>query len=153
MRSGVRSRVAGIARGIVGSLSQLEQFVPPHNASTTQDLQEVESFLSKSERLFVLTGAGISTESGIIDYRSEGVGLYATSASRPTNYTDFLRSAATRQTALLGPQHHSLASLLVIQTQRLPCSIGHFGAPRAGALAGDPERGQSPPQGWLQEAD
>lgn len=100
MRTGVGSRVVGIARRTVGSLSakgELESFVPPHNASTTQDLQEVKGFLSKSKRLFVLTGAGISTESGIKDYRSEGVGLYATSDSRPTNYTDFLRSAAIRQ--------------------------------------------------------
>jgi len=44
-----------------------------------------------------LTGAGISTESGIRDYRSEDVGLYAISDTRPIQYTDFLQSAANRR--------------------------------------------------------
>ena len=73
------------------------QFVPPHTSIPKSDLLRLESFLASSERLFVLTGAGVSTESGIKDYRSEGVGLYATSTSRPTNYADFLRSASVRQ--------------------------------------------------------
>lgn len=62
-----------------------------------QELLKIEKFMLSSERLFVLTGAGTSTESGIKDYRSEGVGLYATSSSRPTNYADFLRSETVRQ--------------------------------------------------------
>ena len=37
------------------------------------------------------------TESGIPDYRSEGVGLYATSKSRPMQYRDFIQSDAFRQ--------------------------------------------------------
>lgn len=73
------------------------QFIPPHMAIPKSDLLQLEAFLASSERLFVLTGAGISTESGIKDYRSERVGLYATSTSRPTNYADFLRSASVRQ--------------------------------------------------------
>ena len=36
----------------------------------------VQEFLEPVKRLLVLTGAGISTESGIPDYRGEGVGLY-----------------------------------------------------------------------------
>ena len=79
------------------SKGELGHFVPPHNSISMQDFQRVERFLQNSKRLFVLTGAGISTESGIKDYRSEKVGLYATSDSRPTNYTDFLRSADVRQ--------------------------------------------------------
>lgn len=95
MRSGV---VRAIVTRMISSIpEELEQFVPPHNSVSAQDLQRVERFLSMSERLVVLTGAGISTESGIKDYRSEGVGLYATTESRPTNYADFLRSAAVRQ--------------------------------------------------------
>lgn len=76
---------------------ELMNFVPPHASASEEDLQKVEAFLHNSKRLFVLTGAGVSTESGIKDYRSEGVGLYATSSSRPTNYSDFLRSASVRQ--------------------------------------------------------
>lgn len=73
------------------------QFVPPHSSLSTEDLHKIEDFLLSSKRLFVMTGAGISTESGIRDYRSEGVGLYATTSHRPTNYTNFLKSAKVRQ--------------------------------------------------------
>lgn len=44
-----------------------------------------------------MTGAGISTESGIPDYRSEGVGLYARSDRRPIQHAEFVRSATARQ--------------------------------------------------------
>ncbi len=71
--------------------------VPVHSPIPVADLLRLEAFLRASRRLFVLTGAGVSTESGIKDYRSEGVGLYATSTSRPTNHSQFLRSAAVRQ--------------------------------------------------------
>lgn len=64
---------------------------------TEQQLVRLKRFLCKSQRLVVLTGAGISTESGIRDYRSEGVGLYATSSQRPTSIADFLRSSIVRQ--------------------------------------------------------
>ena len=76
---------------------KLKHFVPPHNSISLQDLLKVENFFLNFKRIFILTGAGISTESGIKDYRSEGVGLYAISSSRPTNYSDFLRSGAVRQ--------------------------------------------------------
>jgi NAD-dependent deacetylase sirtuin 4 len=75
-----------------------EQFVP---ATKTQAdgrvLLQLRDFLHRSRRLFVLTGAGISTESGIRDYRSEGVGLYAVSNDRPTEHQDFVKSALKRQ--------------------------------------------------------
>jgi NAD-dependent SIR2 family protein deacetylase len=40
---------------------------------------------------------GISTESGIPDYRSEGVGLYATSTKRPTQHKVFMERPMARQ--------------------------------------------------------
>ncbi|XP_060585695.1 NAD-dependent protein lipoamidase sirtuin-4, mitochondrial-like [Ruditapes philippinarum] len=43
------------------------------------------------------SGAGISTESGIPDYRSEGVGLYARSTNRPVQYQDFVKDPNIRQ--------------------------------------------------------
>lgn len=63
----------------------------------TAVVRNIDDFVSRSRRLFVLTGAGISTESGIRDYRSEDVGLYAISDSRPMEYKDFLNSAANRK--------------------------------------------------------
>jgi NAD-dependent deacetylase sirtuin 4 len=45
----------------------------------------------------VLGGAGLSTESGIKDYRSEKVGHFATTDQRPTKYGDFLKSSKVRQ--------------------------------------------------------
>ena len=73
------------------------QFVPAHSSLTESDLYELEQFVVSSERLFVITGAGVSTESGIKDYRSKDVGLYATTSHRPTTYTDFLKSSQIRQ--------------------------------------------------------
>lgn len=42
------------------------------------------------------TGAGISTESGIPDYRSAGVGLYARSKNRPVVYQQFVSKPEVR---------------------------------------------------------
>lgn len=58
-------------------------FVPHHIECNNESITEIQNFIDHHDRLFVLTGAGISTESGIPDYRSEGVGLYATSTKRP----------------------------------------------------------------------
>ena len=73
----------------------------PKCERTDQELEEVvrkiDHHIESSRRLFVITGAGISTESGIRDYRSEDVGLYAISESRPIQYADFLNSAANRK--------------------------------------------------------
>lgn len=70
-----------------------EIYVPPHEKPLVDDIRRLEEFLRKSKRLFVLTGAGISTESGIPDYRSAGVGLYARTSQRPMMYQEFLTNA------------------------------------------------------------
>ncbi|XP_043924841.1 NAD-dependent protein lipoamidase sirtuin-4, mitochondrial isoform X2 [Protopterus annectens] len=72
-------------------------FVPSSPPLDVTDLEELQDFISSSEKLFVLTGAGVSTESGIPDYRSEEVGLYARTNQRPIQYSDFVRSAKNRQ--------------------------------------------------------
>ena len=72
-------------------------FVPESKPVNQDDIIKLEEFLSYSNRLFVLTGAGLSTESGIPDYRSEGVGLYARSNHRPMNYQDFIKSSERRK--------------------------------------------------------
>ncbi len=76
---------------------QTDRCIPNHSAISNSDFHALKSFIETSKRLFVLTGAGISTESGIKDYRSEGVGLYATTNQRPTTYDKFVRSAQVRQ--------------------------------------------------------
>ncbi|XP_075928780.1 NAD-dependent protein lipoamidase sirtuin-4, mitochondrial isoform X3 [Petromyzon marinus] len=58
---------------------------------------QLQDFLANSRRLFVLAGAGLSTESGIPDYRSEGVGLYARTSRRPMQHAEFARSAVARR--------------------------------------------------------
>ena len=42
-------------------------------------------------------GAGISTESGIPDYRSEGVGLYNRTNHRPMYIQEFMKSSSARK--------------------------------------------------------
>jgi len=76
---------------------QVEQYVPKHSALPISDLFTLKYFIEKSTKLFVITGAGISTESGIKDYRSEAIGLYATTAHRPTTYDKFIKSSQVRQ--------------------------------------------------------
>nr|5OJ7_A Chain A, NAD-dependent protein deacylase [Xenopus tropicalis]5OJN_A Chain A, NAD-dependent protein deacylase [Xenopus tropicalis] len=67
---------------------------PPPNPHQVEQLQD---FVSQSQRLFVMTGAGISTESGIPDYRSEGVGLYSRTERRPIQHSEFVQSQAARR--------------------------------------------------------
>uniref|UniRef100_A0A8C3MWZ8 NAD-dependent protein deacylase n=1 Tax=Geospiza parvula TaxID=87175 RepID=A0A8C3MWZ8_GEOPR len=72
-------------------------FVPACLPPDPAEVEELQRFVSNSKRLFVMTGAGISTESGIPDYRSEGVGLYARTDRRPVQHAEFVRSASARQ--------------------------------------------------------
>ncbi|KAL0129043.1 hypothetical protein PUN28_004029 [Cardiocondyla obscurior] len=72
-------------------------FVPKCNPASTEDVMKLKEFIDKHERLCVLTGAGISTESGIPDYRSAEVGLYARSNHRPVLYKEFCSSEAIRR--------------------------------------------------------
>lgn len=39
-------------------------FVPKHEVARTEDIEKVQEFLNDKPRILVLTGAGISTESG-----------------------------------------------------------------------------------------
>ncbi|CAH1801344.1 unnamed protein product [Owenia fusiformis] len=73
------------------------QFVPEFQPIQTEDVQKLQYFVSDAKQMFVMTGAGISTESGIPDYRSEGVGLYARSTNRPVQYQDYVKSSTIRQ--------------------------------------------------------
>jgi NAD-dependent deacetylase len=59
-----------------------------------QSLQQLASALKSSRCSVAFTGAGISTESGIPDFRSPG-GIWAT--SKPVYFEDFLNSADARR--------------------------------------------------------
>jgi NAD-dependent SIR2 family protein deacetylase len=88
----------------------------------TADVERLAGVLAPARRLVVLTGAGISTESGIPDYRSPG-GLW--SKHKPVYYADFVRSPQARQRywarsmagwrsfvrATPNPAHRALAAL------------------------------------------
>ena len=60
----------------------------------TDDIQQVARWLAESTRATAFTGAGISTESGIPDFRSPG-GVWAT--NQPVYFDDFVNSADARQ--------------------------------------------------------
>lgn len=72
-------------------------FVPKCNPASMEDVTRLKEFIDKHQHLCALTGAGISTESGIPDYRSAEVGLYARSNRRPILYKEFCDSEATRR--------------------------------------------------------
>ncbi|XP_047437785.1 NAD-dependent protein lipoamidase sirtuin-4, mitochondrial [Mugil cephalus] len=72
-------------------------FVPACGHTDAHSLELLQDFVSRASRLFVISGAGLSTESGIPDYRSEGVGLYARTDRRPMQHAEFVRSAKSRQ--------------------------------------------------------
>ncbi|KAM4053695.1 NAD-dependent protein lipoamidase sirtuin-4, mitochondrial isoform 1-T2 [Anomaloglossus baeobatrachus] len=76
------------------SVSDFVPTCPPIDPDAVQNLKD---FILRSQRLFVMTGAGISTESGIPDYRSQGVGLYARTDRRPIQHSEFVGSQAARK--------------------------------------------------------
>lgn len=82
------------------NLGQMTQFVPKCERTEPEldyITNQLNDFILDYPKLFIITGAGISTESGIRDYRSEGVGLYSITKHRPMDYRDFLRSDQNRQ--------------------------------------------------------
>ncbi|XP_069475846.1 NAD-dependent protein lipoamidase sirtuin-4, mitochondrial [Ambystoma mexicanum] len=84
--------------GVVAAVKDVNMAFVPANAPLHSPMfEQLQEFIANSRKLFVMTGAGISTESGIPDYRSEGVGLYARTARRPIQHTEFVRSASARQ--------------------------------------------------------
>lgn len=84
-------------RASITNFSATLQFVPKHNPVQESDVRRLEDFLMSKPNIVVLTGAGISTESGIPDYRSAGVGLYARSNHKPVQHMEFVKSPGIRQ--------------------------------------------------------
>ncbi len=61
--------------------------------STLQTTQEIAAYFRQSKQAVVFTGAGISTESGIPDFRSPG-GLWT--KFKPIEFSDFISSPEMR---------------------------------------------------------
>ncbi|PAV80735.1 hypothetical protein WR25_03329 [Diploscapter pachys] len=73
------------------------RFIPECAKIDAGQIKRFVNLVSTVDRLLVLTGAGISTESGIPDYRSPKIGLYERSNHRPMMHQDFMKSAASRR--------------------------------------------------------
>ncbi|KAK9872005.1 hypothetical protein WA026_015251 [Henosepilachna vigintioctopunctata] len=73
------------------------QFVPKHENVSEEHIKALRSFIDNAQNILVLTGAGISTESGIPDYRSENVGLYQKRNYKPIQHQEFCSSFKIRQ--------------------------------------------------------
>ncbi|KAI6191542.1 NAD-dependent protein deacylase [Aphelenchoides bicaudatus] len=79
-------------------MSALNRFVPQSKAASAKLIEELQSFLDKASSLVVMTGAGISTESGIPDYRSSKTGQYARSKEhQPIQHLDFMTNEFWRR--------------------------------------------------------
>jgi NAD-dependent deacetylase len=95
------------------------------SAQTLDCIQYAAELIRKSQRAVVLTGAGISTPSGIPDFRSEGTGLWSKvdpmevaslSAFRytPEKFYEWIRPMAAQiYDAEPNPAHQALARLQV----------------------------------------
>ena len=59
------------------------------------DLERFRAMVSAAKRIVFFTGAGISTESGIPDFRSPGTGIW--NKIKPIEFQDFLASDERRQ--------------------------------------------------------
>ncbi|MEQ8783537.1 MAG: Sir2 family NAD-dependent protein deacetylase [Roseibium album] len=63
--------------------------------SHSNDIEALRRLVDDAERIVFFTGAGISTESGIPDFRSPGTGLW--NKIKPIQFQDFVASEDVRQ--------------------------------------------------------
>lgn len=62
--------------------------------SLDDSVEQLAALLADAQRIVFFTGAGISTESGIPDFRSPGTGLW--NQIKPIQFQDFIGSEAIR---------------------------------------------------------
>src|SRR4029078_8056339 len=84
-----------MAEAVTGDVDAGLSGADPRPSTLAADLDPLRVFLGQHSRLFVLTGAGVSTESGIPDYRDAG-GEWKR-PSRPVMFRDFMTQPATRK--------------------------------------------------------
>ncbi|XP_065875371.1 NAD-dependent protein deacylase SRT2 isoform X2 [Euphorbia lathyris] len=77
------------------SFRDKNKIIPPSDPPSVADINLLYNFFDRSTNLVVLTGAGISTECGIPDYRSPN-GAYS-SGFKPITHQEFLRSSRARR--------------------------------------------------------
>ncbi|KAK6041733.1 transcriptional regulator, Sir2 family [Cooperia oncophora] len=77
--------------------STLSRFVPAFKPPSSDQIKRFVDQVASIDRLLVLTGAGVSTASGIPDYRSEKIGLFERSNHRPITIQEFLGSESARK--------------------------------------------------------
>ena len=78
-----------------GDPKKVASVVPQARPATDREIDELAELIASSETVTVLTGSGISTESGIPDYRSPGSGAYAT-GFKPMTVQQFLSGPTAR---------------------------------------------------------
>jgi len=77
--------------------SKLQVYYPKASDPSSKQLTNLQDFVDGCNKLLVISGAGLSTESGIPDYRSKDVGLYDRVKHRPMQHQDFIKNETGRR--------------------------------------------------------
>ncbi|KAI6173336.1 NAD-dependent protein deacylase [Aphelenchoides besseyi] len=101
-------------------MSGLMRFVPQAEPVSEVAIHNIQKLIDNSNRFAVLTGAGLSTESGIPDYRSERVGQFARTPHRPIQHHEFMSSEYFRR------RYWARNYVAHPRFNSAPCNISHL---------------------------